>query len=373
MKVYIYLSCCFLFCFCRTPKQVDDLVFAVGTYTEKTASKGIYICRLDTTQQQISELQVISDVRNPSFLLAHHRTLYAVSEIGGAAEDAPQGLLYQLHLDKGFRLIAKDSQPTYGNHPCHLYKYEHRLGVANYSGGNVSFFSVDAQGKMHHVDTKTHYGKGAHIRQEKPHAHFVSSAVVSPRHVYAVDLGADKIYHYRVSSSSAIQLIDSSILEQGTGPRHLAFHTEKSYCYLVSELAPSVQVYFMDTATSRLVWLQSFGIRMPGYKGDNFPSGILLHPNNRFLYVLNRGQNTISIFEVSPEGSALALVKHMDCGGKWPRSVSIDPSGKLLFVANQTSDNVSIFRIEEMGRKLTMLDAKLTIPSPTHVAFFENK
>ena len=73
--------------------------------------------------------------------------------------------------------------------------------------------------------------------------------------------------------------------------------------------------------------------------------GILLSPDGRYLYVGNRGKNSIGIFKVEENG-LLKGIGQVSSHGLNPRGFQISPSGNWMIVANQDSDNLIVFSID---------------------------
>jgi 6-phosphogluconolactonase (cycloisomerase 2 family) len=84
-------------------------------------------------------------------------------------------------------------------------------------------------------------------------------------------------------------------------------------------------------------------LSVPSPAGANYPGEILVSANGKFVYVSNRGQNTIGVFSVSANGAALKLVAAPSCGGDWPRHLALDASGSWIYAVNQRSGDVSWF------------------------------
>ena len=74
-----------------------------------------------------------------------------------------------------------------------------------------------------------------------------------------------------------------------------------------------------------------------------------LHPSGQFLYVANRGHNSIAIFSVDPDTGLLARIGLQDSLGAFPRHFNFDNTGSFLLVGNHASDSVVAFRILSSG------------------------
>jgi 6-phosphogluconolactonase len=96
-----------------------------------------------------------------------------------------------------------------------------------------------------------------------------------------------------------------------------------------------------------------------------------LSPDNRFLYVSNRGSNTLAIFNVSNDGKKLKLIDFEPVHGNWPRNFALTPDGRYLLVANQKSNNLSLFLRDNLTGKLKFI-SKIKAASPVFILFYSN-
>ena len=159
----------------------------------------------------------------------------------------------------------------------------------------------------------------------------------------------------------------------GSGPRHLSFHPNGKFAYLVNEMGGTVIVYAWDAAQGQLLPLQTVSTLPSGYHGINTSAEVRIHPNGRFLYASNRGPDDLAIFEINPAAGTLTSVGYQSTQGKGPRDFRIDPTGQFLFAANQDSDSVVIFRINADTGALTPTGDVLHVSSPICVTFLPVK
>jgi 6-phosphogluconolactonase len=96
---------------------------------------------------------------------------------------------------------------------------------------------------------------------------------------------------------------------------------------------------------------------------------VQVHPSGKFLYVSNRGHDTLAAFTVDPETGKLTAAGHTPTGGKTPRNFRIDPTGKWLLAANQGSDNVAVFKIDPQTGALSPTGTTVSVGSPVCVKF----
>ncbi|MEM6965197.1 MAG: lactonase family protein [Bacteroidota bacterium] len=235
----------------------------------------------------------------------------------------------------------------------------------------VCMYPIEENGKLG-VATQviTLEGKGVTPRQEGSHPHSVN---ISPdnKFLLVADLGTDKIMMYQIDFENAQLLPNQPAFVQvqaGAGPRHLTFHPNDKYAYVVNELDATVNVF--DYADGQLTEKQSLSTLPPDFTGENWCADIHVHPSGKFLYASNRGHDSIVIFEIDETNGTLTRLGHEPTLGQHPRNFMIEPSGKHLWVANQNSDNVVKFAIDPKTGLLTKVD-QMEVMTPVCLQFFK--
>jgi 6-phosphogluconolactonase len=353
---------------------VTDLHVYLGTYTS-SGGEGIYRFALDPATGALTRLGVQVGVVNPSFLAldAAGRRLYAVNEVD-AYYGKPEGALSAFRIEEGSgELSLINQQPSLGSSPCHLAldKAGRVLLAANYGGGSVAVFPLRADGGLEPCShLARHEGSGpVSGRQEAPHAHCVAADPFN-RHVLAADLGADRIFAYALDAErGALRPAPSGgcAAVPGSGPRHLAFHPDGRWAYVVHELEDRISRYAYDGMTGALRAEDAVASLPEEFRGQNYGAGIEVEPRGRFLYVSNRGQDAIAHFRIHAEDGSLRHQGSTPTRGKFPRHFAIDPGGRFLIAANQKSDTVSVFRIDPATGSLEDTGNGASVPAPVCV------
>src|SRR3954447_18457740 len=145
-------------------------------------------------------------------------------------------------------------------------------------------------------------------------------------------------------------------VEQGelVGPRHYCFHPDRDLVYFSDEQGCSVSVYRLDQANGTLAPVQRVGSLPDGYTGRNTCSQIHLTPSSRFLYVGNRGHNSIAGFAVDEATGRLEAVGHAPTEAV-PSAFGLDPAGNFLFAAGTATGKLASYRIDPAPGALTPL------------------
>ena len=356
----------------------DDWITYVGTYT-RAPSKGIYAYRFQGATGQLTPMGtdgLAAETENPSFLAVHpnQKFLYAVNEVS-RYEGQNAGSVSAFSIDRATgTLTLLNRVSTRGGSPCHLEldRSGKWLFVANYGGGSVAAFPVQADGTLGEASAFfQHAGKGANAaRQSGPHAH---ETVVSPdnKFVLAADLGLDKVFSYRLDAAKGGLAPEPQFaaIAPGSGPRHLAFRPDGKFVYVLKEMLSAVVALRYDAGRGTLAELQTLSTLPEGFTGDNSGAEIATDPSGKFLYASNRGHDSIAIFRIDAAKGTLTAVDRVSTQGKTPRGFAIDPTGRFLVAANQSSGTLVVFRIDQKTGGLTPAGTTVQVPSPVSVVF----
>jgi 6-phosphogluconolactonase len=361
---------------------LNETLVYVGTYTQ-TRSKGIYLFRLQTQGLEVSQnitlvpLGLAAETRNPSFLEldATRRLLFAVNEIDqfeGKATGAVSA--FSIDRDSG-ALKLLNQRPSMGTGPCHLVldKPRRNLLIANYGSGSVAVLPVGSDGRLGAAtDAVQHAGRSINPdRQSGPHAHCVTLDRAN-RFAFVCDLGLDKILTYRFDAAQGKLSPGEPAftpIKAGAGPRHMVFRPDGRFAYVVNELNSTIAVFRYDSAAGVLSELQTVSTLPEYFDGANSGAEIGIHPSGKYVYVSNRGHNSVVLFSVDPEKGTLTYVEEQGTGGSKPRHFGIEPSARHLAIANQDSDTVLVCRIDAGNGRLKPSGVFATVPTPTCVQF----
>lgn len=350
-----------------------ELTLFIGTYTS-SASEGIYTYRMNSESGQLTKFASIKS-ENPSFLTLDRskRFLYAVNELA-EFEGKPGGAVSAYSIDRTGTLKFLNQQPSMGADPCHLTvdRRRTRLLVANYTGGSVALLPILRNGTLGPaVDVKQHEGSGPKEQQKGPHAHCIILDSLE-LHAIAADLGSDKVLVYRfdpVTGKFHPGRQQSITLQAGAGPRHLTLHPNGRYLYVINELDSTMVTLKYSATTGMPTVIDTVPTLPADFTGTSYCADVHVSPSGRFLYGSNRGHNSIVVYAINPRTGKPSPIEHVSTEGNWPRNFVIDPTGRFLLVANQRSDNVVVFRIDPRTGRLKPAGQTAQVPMPVCLKF----
>ena len=345
----------------------------IGTYTAKS-SRGIYGYRWNPHTGEMLSIGLAAPTPNPSFLALSptHTHLYAANEQPGSTPGSVSAFTTDPSSGK---LLARNVVPSGGSGPCNL-TTDHiggSLFVANYDSGSVASFRILPGGSLSApVSNIFFHGHSVNpARQQTPHAHCTT---ISPdnRYLLVNDLGTDRIHVYRFDPTTAeLTPNDPPFYSAipGSGPRNLTFHPNGKWAYSINEMASTLECLNWDATTGALTRFQVISTLPGKFKKPTAAATVAIHPNRRFLYASNRGDNSITAFSVDPANGHLALLQRISCEGKTPRHFAVAPDGRWLVVANQDSANIVILKCDPQTGRLASTGRQYPLDSPVCVAF----
>lgn len=216
------------------------------------------------------------------------------------------------------------------------------LFSASYGSGEVRVFSIRGPRGLDPAHQTLTTGKWAHSVLSEPGA----------RRVFVANKGTDRLSELDFDPESGLLHLEREHeLPQGSGPRHLCFSPRFRRAYVVNENDSTLSVFARRDAGWALHQTLST-LPRPHRAGDT-GADVHLSPDERFLYVSNRGHDSIASFACDAEG--VSSLSHFACGGKIPRNFCLLGRSELL-VAHQESRSLSRFTRDPDFGHLSLLD-----------------
>lgn len=340
----------------------------IGTYTNKT-SRGIYGFSLNVNGIG-SDIKLVAEEISPTYLCVNQKgtRLYAVGEPAGG-----NGFLCSYSIDPethALTLLNKVMAPCLGI--CHVVMdpTESWLLTASYRDATVQVYPIKEDGTIGGMRQYIRrYGCGPHpVRQPVAHAH---SNWFTPdgRYVITCDLGTDELAVYDWKQGLMTENPKMTVkTPAGYGPRHIVFHPNGRYMYVVAEIVDRTLVYSYDPETGFELIQDADAAEREDPK--NTASAIRITKNGKHLYVTNRGENTITQYLVQDDGT-LQINQRIAAEGEVPRDCDLDLTEKLMICTNQNSDTVSIYDRDPETGILTLKQVTDQISMPVAVVMIE--
>jgi 6-phosphogluconolactonase len=367
----------------------------VGTYTNSAAgSKGIYGWRFDAATGAVTSLGLAAETDSPSWVVVHpnKRILYAANELPPPEAGGPTGAVTAFSIDAGSgKLTQINRVKTNGLAPAHMLvdpKGKWAI-VGNYGNGpgsegtSIAVFALSADGRL--ADTPAalvpHVPKpkrldpaGPPPRNGNPPTSHPHCVLLSPdsRFLLVAEKGFDEIVVYRFDAATGaltpntVPAVEAT--KFGAAPRHLAFGRNGKFLYVCYEAGRAVATYAYDAGKGVLTPLETQSTLPPDAPQTGSCAEIEVHPDGSYLYVSNRGHNSLTLFTIDQTKGTLTFKDTFAVGGT-PRNFKIDPTGNYLLAEGQNTGVTVVFKIDRPTGMLTRTSATLDSPAPVCIAF----
>ncbi len=345
----------------------------VGSFTSKERGRGegLSVYRRKGESDNWALVQVVKEIADPSFVAIERQGRFLYSSHG----DGTQATAYLIDQATG-QVRVLNRQPTGGVNGAHLSldPTNRFLAVTNYASGTLAVLPINPDGSLAAVSdlvTLTGTPGPNRTQQESSHPHHCPFDLTG-RFIVVPDKGLDKIFVFRLDTARGKLVAadpPSVTARAGAAPRHVDFHPNQPYAYVINELDSTITTYGFDPDKGALKPLQIVSTLPSSHTGNNTGAEIAVAPSGRFLYGSNRGHDSIVTFAIDKATGGLTPIGWEPTQGTTPRFFALDPTGTHLYAANQNSDTVVIFRVDQATGKLTATNQIVKVGSPTTIVF----
>lgn len=333
----------------------------LGGYTANS-SKGIYAGTLNSAQDHpiIENVQNIIKVERPTYFQVDGDLLITI------IQDGDQAGIASYKKDKGtYTQVDTFFHPGAAPAYVGLDRTNHLVFTANYHLATLTVFSYDESGHLTFITNTQHQGSGPRPEQDAAHPHYFDR---TPKgHLVSCDLGTDRVDFYDFKDNKLIHLATYQ-MEAGFGTRHLTFSPDGKTMFIVGELSSQVNVAHINEDKWTFENLATYKTITDNFEGHNGAAAIRLSKDGRFLYVSNRGDDSIVVFKVTPNYQ-LELVQRISTFGAFPRDFNWDKNQKFVVAANQNTNNATLYTRNEKNGTLTPIQKDILAPEATCVQF----
>jgi len=162
----------------------------------------------------------------------------------------------------------------------------------------------------------------------------------------------NKIFQFRVDSTSGKLSSNKPPFfsrKANTGPRHLWFHPHSGKVYGSDEQGSSISAYELNLKKGTLSLIETLSSLPNGFNDQNSTSDIEVHPSGKYVYIANRGHNSIAGFAIDEKSGTMTFLNRAKVDPV-PRSFNITPQGDFAIVAGQRTRSLKVLRITESGK-----------------------
>lgn len=340
----------------------------IGGYTKKKAT-GIYELPLYNSKKglevELGEAREVIKVGGPTYFVQDGDLIFTINNAGD------KGGISAFQLVNG-AYQEKDSYLTPGSSPAYIgiNRQEQLLYTANYHTAVLAVFTYTKEGKLSLIDSVTHTADTLGPEPEQadgPHPHFFDQT--PKKNLVSCDLGNDCVDFYRLKDNHLEHLAKYQN-EPGFGTRHIVFSPEDNYFYVVGELSSKVNVVKFSESDWTFTSIATYSTIPDDFTDHNGAAAIKISHDGKFIYVSNRGHDSITVFAVNADHT-LQIRQRVSTFGEFPRDFNWDESEQFVVATNQNSDNATLYKRNAKDGCLTPIQKDIYVPEGTRVLFSE--
>lgn len=342
--------------------------FLVGT-TNGEVSASVAVCDLDEHQEALTIVTKLNAGKRPGYLVINDDYLYAVStDLQGKDQNTLRAFALQ---NNGTDLKLLSEVSSKGINPCYvsINKSVPALFAANYSSGSVVQYQIRSDGSLGEPWYFQQF-EGSSVnakRQQGPHAHYIHPTVDN-QFALTADLGTDKVMVHRLNQQGKMSVYEKQPyfeLPAGSGPRHLEFHPNNQWVYVLNELNSTISTVKYQNGEFKVG--KTISTLPQDFKDESSSAAVRIHPSGHYLYSSNRGSDSISVYAIDKQGD-LTRIQTFGEGLGWVRDFNVTPSGKFIVAGNEKTDQVVLLKLKADGQIAHRISS-VDVPSPSCFVF----
>lgn len=215
---------------------------------------------------------------------------------------------------------------------------------ASFGGNKIAVNPIAPAGSVQAPSQVITTGKNAHAILTSP----------DNRHVLATNMGSDVVLTFKFDAKTGtLTQASNAVTADKAGPRHLVFHPNRKYAYVITELSGDIIVNHYDAKTGQLHPIQTISL-MPAGGAKPWAADLHITSDGKFIYGSERTTSTITGFKVDAATGKLSRIGEVPTQ-KQPRGFGIDPKDKYLFAVGEQSHALTAYSINAQTGALTAL------------------
>ena len=333
--------------------------------------KGIRAFRIDGNGEWHEFQTLKTPEENPSYQALDHTGKFLYSVHG----DFTKVSSYRVKEDYTLELMnVLELGPT-GQNPVFIVpdKSNKFMIVASLQGGTVHVIRRNDDGTLGEIVHRTHLpGK--------------TEGTVSYAHqciwdrtqtfLFVVTQGRNKGYEwvkvYRFDSNTGILTeTDTYKARQYSEPRHVSVHPNNKYVYLINEKGNCMTFFEFDDKEGKLHPRQILPSLPETYTGEGQASASVVSKNGEILIGSNRIHESIVTYRINQNNGYMKLLDFYPTLGLTPRFMSFNPDYSKFYVANEDSDTIIELKLDEETGRLSYTGRIIPTESPVCITFLE--
>lgn len=312
-------------------------------YVSMVPEQKIQVYRLDPKEGRLTEVEAVAVEGAPGALGTDPQRKYLFASLRSNSS------LASFRIDPNTGKLKPLSTATLPKGENAAFVGTDRTGrwliSASYSAGKVVVHRINDDGTIQSPAVQTV------DTTQTAHSAFTDR---DNRYLFVPHVKPNAVYQFRLDPATG-KLTDAGKAAGGTekaGPRHLAIHPTQNLAFTSDESGSSITAYRF-APDSGLKPVQTLSTLPADFKDRNSTAEVKVHPSGKYVWVSNRGHDSLAGFAIDDTGKLTAIGQTPT--EKTPRSFDVDPDGRYVLSAGEGSGKLAVFQVDPATGKLTRL------------------
>lgn len=174
----------------------------------------------------------------------------------------------------------------------------------------------------------------------------------SNQYAYVPSLSSDMMASFVFDVRSGVLHANSPSevpLQKGAGCRHIAFHPNRRYVYLLNQRDGSLVAYRITAETGGLHEIMRTSILPPDFTGSPWGAQIHVSPTGDKLYTSERRSSTLSAWDLDHLNGQISNRSFVNTADN-PRNFNITPNGRYIVLSALLADCIELFDTSDKSK-----------------------
>lgn len=335
--------------------------------------KGIRAFRIDEAGNWREFQTLNTPEENPSYQALDHTGKFLYSVHG----DFTKVSSYKILPDYTLELMNMLELGPTGQNPVFIVpdKSNKFMIVASLQGGTVHVIKRNPDGTLGDVVHRTHLPGKTEGTVSYAHQCIWDN---TQTFLFVVTQGRNKGYEWvKVfrfdSDSGTLTETDTYKARQYSEPRHVSIHPNNKFVYLINEKGNCMTFFEFDAETGRLYPRQILPSLPETYTGEGQASASIMSEHGHILIGSNRIHESIVTYRVNQNNGYMKLLDFYPTLGLTPRFITFNPDYSRFYIANEDSDTIVEMKLDEDTGRLDYTGRIIPTESPVCITFKEEE
>ena len=152
-------------------------------------------------------------------------------------------------------------------------------------------------------------------------------------------------------------------------PRHVSIHPNNRWVYLINEKGNTMTYLQFDDVKGTLQAMQILPSLPSTYTGEGQASASILDKEGKILIGSNRIHESIVVYRIDQNTGYMTELGFYSCLGKTPRFITFNPDYSRFYAANEDSDTIVEMKLDSVSGQMEYTGRIIDTESPVCITF----